>query len=316
VGENTTISWCRHTFNPWIGCTKVHEGCAHCYAERDMAVRMQRVHWGPNGTRSVTKTWNDPLKWNRQAPEDGERRRVFCASLADVFEEWNGDIVKNDGQTATRLGGRKATMADLRRDLFTLIDSTPMLDWLILTKRPENIFNMWPVNPRTSEREFRSNVWIGTSVSTQETAQRMVPHLQGCRQLSPVLFLSIEPLLSKVVLSDVVCDFGGGFIGNPFECKSGGGYEERRWPAIDWIIVGGESGPLARPCHEDWIRSICNECMSHNVPCFVKQLGQNALCRSSLQTDERRLWSESLKGGNPVEWPQDLRVREFPDLDV
>ena len=320
VGSKTTIAWCHHTFNGWIGCSKVHAGCKMCYAERDMAIRMQRVVWGPNGTRSITKTWKDPLRWNRMAASDGERRRVFCASLSDVFEDWSGNILHHDNSVATRIGGRKTTMDDLRRDLFTLIDSTPNLDWLILTKRPENIFEMWPVNPQTGLREYRSNVWLGTSVSNQETAQQMIPHLMGCRQLSPVLFLSVEPLLSRTVLGDVVCDFGNGFRGNPFVCESSSGNDERRWPAIDWVIVGGESGPSARPCHDEWIRSIRKECMSHHVPCFVKQLGQNAFYRGAgcpeTGQDVRYVWTESVKGGNPVEWPQDLQVRQFPDPEV
>jgi protein gp37 len=220
MGANSKIEWTDHTFNTHIGCAKVHEGCAHCYAEA-FSKRTGNVKWGPEGTRVKTSAayWRQPLKWNRLAEAAGERRRVFCASLADVFEDYRLPILDHygrqvflEGKTydARNLyglgidGGRQATLDDLRRDLFALIDATPWLDWLLLTKRPENVRRMWDYsrklkNGRVSQNEgdnidvFRPNVWLGTSVSDQETTDRMVPELLRCRDLVPVLFVSAEP---------------------------------------------------------------------------------------------------------------------------
>ena len=141
------------------------------------------------------------MKWNREAEAAGERRRVFCASLADVFEDWKGPI-----GGATR---DWTSLDDVRRELFALIDSTPWLDWLLLTKRPENVRRMWPeetsllteIPMGVSGTFYRPNVWIGTSVSNDETADEQIPRLMKCRDLSPVLFLSAEPLLGPLDIS-------------------------------------------------------------------------------------------------------------------
>ena len=118
MGENSKIEWCNHTFNPWIGCQKVSPGCDHCYAEAMMDHRYGRVKWGPHGERKRTSpaNWKNPLRWAKQA--NGRRPRVFCASLAD----WLDNRVPRDW----------------RSDLGRLIEATPELDWLLLTKRPEN----------------------------------------------------------------------------------------------------------------------------------------------------------------------------------
>jgi protein gp37 len=125
MGENSKIEWCDHTFNPWIGCQKVSPGCDHCYAEAMMDLRYKKVQWGPHGERQRTseQNWRLPTQWNAQArtfrKENGHRPRIFCASLADVF----------DNQIDT----------SWRDDLFALIRKCNRLDWLVLTKRPENI---------------------------------------------------------------------------------------------------------------------------------------------------------------------------------
>src|SRR5580692_4023996 len=159
----------------WIGCTKVSEGCQNCYAENLMATRYGRVRWGIDGTRSRTKTWNDPKRWNRQAERDGIKRKVFCASLADVFED-------------------RGELMPWREDLFKLIDDCPWLHWLLLTKRPENIRRMWP------DANERENVWLGTSISNQRNADECIDRLLDARFLSPVLFLSLEPQIGFVDL--------------------------------------------------------------------------------------------------------------------
>lgn len=173
--ENTKIQWCDHTFNPWIGCAKVSEGCQNCYAEFLMADRYHRVVWGEQGTRSRTKTWGDPLKWNRQAAKDGWKHKVFCASLADVFED-------------------RGELMPWREDLFKLIDRCPNLYWLLLTKRPENIRRMWP------DGRERENVWLGTSISNQRNADEQIDKLRDARFLAPVLFISLEPQIGFVDL--------------------------------------------------------------------------------------------------------------------
>jgi protein gp37 len=220
MGANSAIEWCHATFNPWRGCSKVHEGCAHCYAESNYSVRMHGVKWGPNGTRVRLSDagWREPLKWNREAEAAGERKRVFCASLADVFEDWQGPILDHHGLKMGLVddGGKDGlvrfdrflTMDDLRRDLFELIHKTPWLDWLLLTKRPENVRAMWPavgfpnagVAGTLGRSLYLQNVWLGTSVSNQETAERMVPLLLNSRDLCRVLFLSCEPLLGPIDL--------------------------------------------------------------------------------------------------------------------
>ena len=294
----TTIEWTTKTgpndvvhpgftFNPWEGCSKVHDGCKNCYAET-RANRFGTAQWGPKGTRRVTSpaNWKKPLAWNRKAKELGVRLKVFCASLADVFEDWGGPIVDVDGNIPSipcpsGHGIRDLTMADLRKQLFALIDSTPNLDWLLLTKRPENIKRMWPNegpmftggfwNPQTEryynpaygpplDMGFRRNVWLLTSVSDQASADKQIPELLKCRDLSTVLGLSVEPLLGALELV--------GASGDVLQADGG------NW--IDWIITGGESGPGARPMHPDWARGLRDQCAAahHPIPFFFKQWGE------------------------------------------
>ncbi len=312
MGENSKIEWTDHTFNAWIGCQKVSPGCANCYAEALMDLRYGKVKWGPNGERKVTSdaNWKLPLRWNRQAEKEGVRRRVFCCSLADVFE------------------GRPEVIF-WREELFRLIDSTPHLDWLLLTKRPENIVRMWP-------GEARKNVWLYTSIENQECSDERIPHLLKCRDLVPVLGLSVEPLLGPIDLlidgecSDWHCTECRSRNLNPeaytpaddfkqFKCHDckhiGDPGDEPDWlPLIDHVIIGGESGPKARVCHHDWIRDIVRQCKAAGVPVFVKQLGTWQYIDYG-GTGDAKTSSHVLdrdKGGNPAEWPEDLRIREMP----
>jgi protein gp37 len=230
--ENSKIEWTDHTFNPWIGCTKVNTLCEHCYAETMMDKRYKRVQWGPTGTRSRTgeANWRNPVAWNRDAQSENVRRRVFCASLADIYED-------------------RMELYPWRKELFELIDQTQQLDWLTLTKRPENIGPMWAEmdDVDISNLNRRDNVWLGTSVGNQDTADKSVPRLTQWRDLAPVLFLSVEPLLGPIEIL-------------PLE-------------GIDWVIVGGESGPGARPMEEEWVLQIQHQCREANVDFFFKQWG-------------------------------------------
>lgn len=316
MGQGTKIQWAHYTFNPWIGCAKarpftmrpdkMHRGCANCYAEKDMDQRRGRVKWGENGTRSMTASqyWKSPHSWDRKAALCGERHRVFCASLGDVFEDWNGPMVDHKSRQLFTINGedffteaeypecRSATMGDVRKRLFEVIDSTPHLDWMLLTKRPENIRRMWP------DSRKRNNVWLGTSVSDQATADEVVPRLQACRDLSPALFLSAEPLLDAIDLSEAV----------------------EGSQAVDLVILGGESGPDARPCAIEWIEHGVNQCQEADVAAFVKQLGANPKYWDDGVFPGNGGWAplklDHKKGGDMDEWPERLRIRELPLAEV
>lgn len=344
MGENSEISWTHHTFNPWMGCSKVSEGCAHCYAETLMDTRYGKVQWGPNGTRVRTSesNWRKPLAWDRAAKKAGERHRVFCSSLADVFEDWQGPIVGSgfdDEELAidderTRL----MTMDDVRRDLFDLIDSTPNLDWLLLTKRPENIERMVLDTCRGGGWWARSkNIWFGTSVEDQKRADERIPEL--LKIPAAVRFLSMEPLLGPVDLTSIQTKSHWAFKAEPSKLNALRGYtysrrerlvlngivEERgetnfvdtECESVSWVIVGGESGQGARPCNLQWIRTLLIQCQAAGVPCFVKQLGAEPYNPPQGAFDPfNEVWSmpeiKDSKGGDWDEWPEYLRVREFP----
>ncbi len=259
MAENTKIEWTDHTFNPWIGCTKVGPGCDHCYAENLMDKRMGVAVWGPGNERVRTKdaNWKMPLRWNAQADafmaQHGRRQRVFCASLADVFDN--------------------AVDPQWRADLFELIAATPNLDWLLLTKRIGNVGNMLPV-PFDFDKHY-PNVWIGATIVNQVEADRDIPKLLDVP--ARVRFLSMEPLLGPVDLTHIEV-FGGDAEIYPLkgttDCVDDEGAPTDDVPALDWVIVGGESGPGARPMHPDWARSLRDQCEAAGVPFLFKQWGE------------------------------------------
>jgi protein gp37 len=262
MSENSKIEWTDHTFNPWEGCQKVSPGCDHCYAE----TRNARfgggvaINWGPGAPRRRTSAanWRKPLAWNathdKFFAEHGRRQRVFCASLADVFDN--------------------AVSDDWRADLFELIVATPNLDWLLLTKRIGNVGNMLPI-PFDFEKQY-PNVWLGATITSQAEADRDVPKLLDLP--AAVRFLSMEPLLGPVDLTRVkIKDATHPERGQPpvtFDALSGW-YGGAGSPArLDWVIVGGESGPGARPMHPDWARDLCDQCGAAGVPFLFKQWGE------------------------------------------
>ena len=294
MAEITGITWTDSTFNPWIGCQKVGPGCDHCYAEHLMDTRLHRVNWGPGQPRKRTSAanWRQPLLWEREheafALAHGRRRRVFCASLADVFD--------NEVDPAWRA------------ELFVLIASTPHLDWLILTKRIGNVQPM--VHPglvyRANGWTWPRNIWLGITVVNQAEADRDIPKLLAVP--ARVRFLSIEPMLGPVDLTDIRVPLRGESFeqGNVLVHKDSLNLGKPR-PAIDWVIVGGESGAHARPFHVDWARSIVAQCKDAGVPVHVKQLGAKPSGWSLPALDKA--------GANWDEWPEDLRVREWPALE-
>lgn len=234
MAEKTGISWTDHTFNPWWGCTKVSPGCKNCYAET-FAERYGFKVWGPGKLRRTFRThhWTRPLAWNHAAELAGERRRVFCASMADVFDE-------------------EAPAGELAR-LWALIRVTPWLDWLLLTKRSERIAESLPADWGAGY----PNVWLGVSVESAEYMYRV----QDLALIPAVVrFLSVEPLLE-----DIAADL------QPWLWAAG---DERA--AVDWVIVGGESGAGRRPFDIEWARSIQLECAAGgppNVAFWFKQVG-------------------------------------------
>lgn len=263
MAENSKIEWTDHTFNPWIGCTKVSAACDHCYAEVATPTRTMRASgretWGPHAPRQRTSAanWKKPLAWNANAKAEGIRRKVFCASLADVF----------DNHASIKL--------EWRDDLWRLIHATPYLDWLLLTKRPQNVPRIVPgwMGPHS----WPSNVWLGTTVENQTEADRRIPHLLAAP--AAVRFLSCEPLLGPVRLDQVVAPHGmaegqpwlnalSGFVWDTDgdTCPIGA--------RLDWIICGGESGPGARPMHPDWARSLRDQCNAAGVAFHFKQWGE------------------------------------------
>lgn len=224
MAENSKIEWTHHTFNPWIGCQKVSAGCDNCYAETLMDKRYHRVQWGPHGERVRTSesNWKNPLRWAKAARATGTRPRVFCASLADVFDN-------------------KAPKG-ARTDLFALIEDTPELDWLLLTKRPENISDMlWP----KWDRALPSNIWLGVTCEDQAAYDRRWPILQSIPAW--VRFISYEPAIGPLRLHD-----------------------EKDQP--NWLICGGESGHAPRQMPEEWMENILLDCRARGVSFFAKQM--------------------------------------------
>jgi protein gp37 len=248
MGDKTAIEWCDATFNPWWGCAKVSPGCDHCYAEA-WAKRTGTAPWGIDTPRREfgDEHWNEPGKWARTLPAKlGRRPRVFCASMADVFD-------KNSPRGA-------------RDRLWFLIANTPQLDWLLLTKRIGNV-------PRMLPPEWGNgwpNVWLGITVVNQEEADRDIPKLLSVPAC--VRFLSCEPLLGPVDLTGYhLADRCGGeypFTMLPHEHRT------TRADMLDWVISGGESGAKARPSHPDWHRSLRDQCAAAGVPFLFKQIGE------------------------------------------
>jgi protein gp37 len=276
VSENSKIEWTDATWNPWEGCQKVGPGCDHCYAETRNA-RFgggTAVNWGPGAPRRRTSTanWKKPLQWNaahaKFFAEHGRRRRrrVFCASLADVFDN--------------------AVDPQWRTDLVALVAATPNLDWLLLTKRVGNVRSMVP--PGWLEPGgWPTHVRIGITVVEQSEADRDIPKLLA---LGCPTFLSMEPLLGPIDLSAIDIDghqetlpLGAGWLGR----LEMGHTEGSR---IDWVIVGGESGHGARPMHPAWVRSLRDQCKAAGVPFLFQAMGGNG---ASSSTKRRRGYWQS-----------------------
>ncbi len=232
MAEQSGISWTDATFNPWWGCVKVSPACDHCYA----ATLAQRfgTEWGVDARRRFfpDKHWNEPVRWNAKALRDGVRRRVFCASMADVFET----LPKGHPDTEA--------LDAARARLWALIEATPVLDWLLLTKRPQSFERYLP--DRWIGAALPGNIWLGTTVESEQFAWRM-DKLASWKNAA-VRFVSYEPALGPV-------DW------------------EKHADSLDWLLVGGESGNGSRPMHPDWARAARDFCEDHGKVFHMKQWG-------------------------------------------
>jgi protein gp37 len=248
MGKDSSIEWTHHTWNPWRGCEHVRipeagaeppylesellpSGCDFCYAEAG-SLRNPLVlgHWGHGSERTIGKEayWSLPIKWDREAKAAGERRRVFSLSLGDWLED-------------------REDLEEPRSRMAATILACPNLDFLLLTKRPQNCAHLaseafgWDV----ARHGLPPNVWFGASVEHQAAADLRIPDLVAIP--SAIHFLSVEPLLGPVLMLNTV----------------------------DWVIVGGESGPHARPMHPEWVRSLRDQCQESRIPFFFKQWGEH-----------------------------------------
>jgi protein gp37 len=267
MGENSRIEWTDHTFNPWFGCQKVSPGCDHCYAEAMMDHRYGKVQWGPHGERKRTSAanWKKPLQWARAARATGKRPRVFCASLADVFD--------NQVPPAWRF------------DLFALIECTPELDWLLLTKRPENIRKMAPI---FWQQPVLTNVWLGTTCEDQEHYLRRFHFISEIPV--PVRFISYEPALGPLAIG----------LAPPVR-------------APDWIICGGESGRGARLMEPWWARNVRDDCELSGIAFFMKQMTAKAPIPDDLMV---RQFPERVSHAAEIRQKQASVCKQYPGTDA
>lgn len=294
MGETTGISWSHSTFNLRWGCTRVSPACDHCYAE-ELAHRFGHDVWGTDRRKPMSEHyWNEPLRWERKAAVSGEPWRVFCSSMADVFEDAPGALGEQ--------------MTSERSRLWALIEATPHLTWMLLTKRPQNVLRMVPPTwlgapdwsmPGITEDNLEaalldvarngpgdpwpSNVWVGTTVENQRYADLRIPQLVAVP--APVRFVSAEPLLGPIDLGRWFYGYGDGPS------------------AIHWVIVGGESGAGARLMDPTWARWLLAQADVAWVAPFFKQTG----------TVLARQWAITGKGHDPAEWPAEFRRQEFPN---
>ncbi|MBF0422774.1 MAG: phage Gp37/Gp68 family protein [Magnetococcales bacterium] len=214
-----------HTFNPWWGCAKVSDGCNNCYAE-SWAARVGMKCWGKNNDRRFfgDSHWAEPMRWNRKAESQRQRQKVFCSSMADVFEA-------------------RQDLDSWRERLWRLIDATPWLDWLLVTKRHDHVLEMVPW-----KSDWPDNIWLGMTAEDQKWAARRLPVLLEIP--AKMRFVSCEPLVGPIDISPWVGPGG-----------------------VDWIIVGGESGARARRMQPEWVEQIQKQCSKAGTAFFFKQWG-------------------------------------------
>ncbi len=322
MGEITHIAWCHHTFNPWIGCNEVSPGCLHCYA-RQLAEARLGAQWGAQTPRNLTatSTWQLPFRWNRMAEREGQRHRVFCSSLADVFED-------------------RRDLDEPREWLFRMIELTPWLDWLLLTKRPQNILKL---TPGRWYRGAPPGLWLGATMEDGKRTRERAPELiNAARALGVrVRFASCEPLLEDIAdeMRPFLGErswFGCGMGTQHPRLHRGKGPRGSDCPrdelhhhhdfgcvGINWVIVGGESGAKPRLFDVKWAQGLIADCRLTGVPLFMKQTGAwtnwrdhdgHDLGGAGLTPAESRAagGASHPAGANVLDFPDFLRVRQFP----
>jgi protein gp37 len=367
MGANSLIQWTSGTFSPWRGCDKVSEGCKHCYAEALVTKRQGLPVWGAAAERKVAakSTWKNLAKWNKQAaalPDQclkcGDRLLLSafpdtdrCPVRMDLGMICGGEVQRNAPYSVfpslcdifeDYQGPSKALVDAARLRYFRECELTPNLRHLLLTKRPENVMRMTPVGWRTPHyvndkavSSWPANVWIGCTVENQKRAEERLPWLLSIP--APMRFVSYEPALGPVDWTrvQVVAPDPPNGPGAWLNALTGhvAGPDDILPHHIDWLIVGGESGPGARPFDLAWARSAVEQCKASGVSCFVKQLGANPVDSAPLPIDpaatpmmqeildghNRGCIEKALaritdrKGGDMAEWPETLRVREIPE---
>lgn len=245
MGERSAIEWCDHTWNPWIGCTEVSPACDHCYARTLMADRYGRVQWGvgKNRIRTSVENWKLPFRWERAAASTGGNPFVFCLSLGDI---WDNEVPE-----------------PWRYDAMDVIEQTPHLIYLLLSKRIGNAIKM--TDPLRGCRMLPKNTALGATVINQEEWDRDVPKLlEAARILGPrFTFVSVEPMLGLIHMNGLL---------------------------PGWVICGGESGPYRRLLDLSWARVLQTECWEEGVPFFMKQIDKVQPIPDDLMTRE---WPKS-----------------------
>jgi protein gp37 len=336
VGSNTAIAWAHDTFNPWWGCVEAGTECDNCYA-RTFSHRLRLELWGKDAPRRFfgDEHWAAPERWNRQAQRAGVRRRVFCASMADVMED-------------------RRELDAPRERLWDLIERTPWLDWLLLTKRPIGFRDLVPGHWRWTGHGcgWPPNAWAGTTCGSPAGLAR-VKALMVWAHPASIRFVSVEPQVASLELFPETCPACGhaevnhapegrtvGCQGDGTElcsCRKlraephhdGSGLYPIAWHGINWVIQGGESGPHARAFDVAWARRMRDQCKAAGAAYFLKQLGRLAYdsdtakptgrFRTHPQAGHRQYEVTARKlrladgaGADPSEWPEDLRVQQFP----
>lgn len=280
MSAESNIEWTEATWNPVRGCTKISPGCKHCYAET-FAERWRGIpgHAYEQGfdLRAVPEALDMPLRWKRP-------RRIFVNSMSDLFHE--------------------GIEEDYIRSVFEVMGRAHWHTFQVLTKRAARLAELAPRLP------WPKNVWMGVSVEDRKYGLPRIEHLKTVP--AAVRFLSIEPLLEDIgalFVDEDVTDprvaIGNTITGTTTTTDYGTGIEHDidAQPVVDWVIVGGESGPGARPMAQEWASSIVRQCKAASVAVFVKQLGSVWARQNNSRTQ---------KGSDPSEWPEVLRVREMP----
>ena len=256
--KNTKIEWCDHTFNPWWGCEKVSAGCSNCYAER-MARRFG-FDFKNLIKPALDKTWQGMMDLNRRAREKGCVETVFCGSMCDWL----------DARVPVKM----------RDELRGLIEDTPHLFWLLLTKRPENFKRLmedWPV---------MNNVGLGVTVENQAMAEVRIPLL--LRVQAKLRFVSVEPMLGPVDLRRWFAKGKGTEVTKVTENLQA---EICKRKSLGWVICGAETGPRARRMEPLWAHDLEQQCARADVPFFFKKSSKGELVPMGVV---RREWPEVL----------------------